>query len=368
MRGRNLVPWMVLAAVLAAAVFVAAPRRSEGPPLDPDATDSLGTRALVVLLEELGATVDLTSAVPGPQHDTALVLIDDLDDEQADTLRAWVRSGGTAVVADPRSDLVPAAARRSAAAGLFDVEDDGDALPRECELPALRDVRSVDPSGGVLFEAPAGGTGCFTRRGAHFLVASPLGDGTIVGLGGPAAFVNSVIGNADNAALAVSLLAPREGTEIAFLRPPPPGGGQRTLWDLVSDRVKGGFWQLGVAFLVLVLWRSRRLGRPVSEPQPVELAGSELVVAVGNLLQVAKRRDHAAYLLRRDLRAHLARRLGLPADAPGAVIADVAARRTGIDRARLEAALGDAPVGDDAGLVALGRSVEAVREEVTHAP
>ena len=126
--------------------------------------------------------------------------------------------------------------------------------------------------------------------------------------------------------------------------------------------------RIAIAFLVLVAWRARRLGRPVEERQPVELAGSELVVAVGNLLQVAKRRDHAASLLRSDVRAHLVRRLGLPPDTPTDVIADVASRRTGADRTRIEAALADRPVGDDAGLVALGQTVEAVREEVTHAP
>ena len=367
MKSRAFVPWLLIGAAVLALALLVTPRRSEGPPLDPASTEELGTRALVVLLEELGATVDITSSVPGVQHDTALVLVDDLGDVQADAVRQWVRSGGTLVVADPRSDLIPAAPRRGATPGPFDVDED-DTLPRRCELPALRDVAFVDPSNGVLFEVPPGGTGCFTRGGAHFVVAVPLGDGTVVGVGGAATFVNSVIGRADNAALAASLLAPSDGTRVAFLRPPPPGGGQRTLWDLVSDRVKGSLWQLGIAFVVLVLWRARRLGRPVAEPRPAELAGSELVVAVGNLLQVAKRRDHAASLLRNDLRAHLARRLGLAPDAPAEVIAELAARRTGVDRARLEAALADRPVGDDAGLVALGQTVEAVREEVTHAP
>ena len=359
--------WVLLGAAVVALAFLAAPRRSEGPPLDPTSTDALGTRALVVLLEEMGSRVDIAGSVPGPEHDTALVLVDDLTEQQADALRAWVRTGGVAVVADPGSELIPVAPERSAAPGVFDVEED-DALPRRCELAALRDVEFVDPSNGVLFEPPPNGVGCFTRRGANFLVAVPFGDGTIVGIGGAATFVNGVIGKQDNAALATSLLAPTRGSRVAFLRPPPPGGGRRTLWELVSDRVKGSLWQLGVAFGVLVLWRARRLGRPVLEPHPVELAGSELVVAIGNLLQVAKRRDHAATLLRKDLRSHLARRLGLPPDAPAEIIAEVAAGRTGVDRARLASALADRPVGDDTGLVALGQTVEAVREEVTHAP
>ena len=366
MRGRPLVLWLVIAVAVVALAVIATPRRTDGPPLDPGSTDELGTRGLVVLLEELGASVDVASALPGAEHDTALVLVDDLSDPQADELRAWIRAGGTLVVADPRSELVPVAAERRAEAGLFDT-DAQDELRRDCELPALRDVDVVDPSNGVLFEPPPGGVGCFARGGAYFVVAIPQGDGALVAIGGAGAFVNSRIGNADNAALAASLLAPTSGSRVAFLRPPPPGGGRRTLWGLVSDRVKGGLWQLGVGFLVVVLWRARRLGRPVVESQPVELAGSELVVAVGNLMQVAKRRDHAAALLRAELRTDLTRRLGLPPDAAPDVVAEVAARRTGVDGGRLVAALRDAPVRDDAGLVALGQTVEAVREEVTHA-
>ena len=59
--------------------------------------------------------------------------------------------------------------------------------------------------------------------------------------------------------------------------------------------------QLLIAFVVFALWRGRRLGRPVAEVQPVEIAGSELVVAVGNLLQKAGRPEIAAERLRSDL-------------------------------------------------------------------
>ena len=94
--------------------------------------------------------------------------------------------------------------------------------------------------------------------------------------------------------------------------------------------------QLAVAFGVLVLWRSRRLGRPVLEPQPVQLAGSELVVAVGELLQRAKGREQAASVLRDDLRRWLAERLGLPPATPAEVVAEAAAaaRRVGSRRPR----------------------------------
>ena len=62
------------------------------------------------------------------------------------------------------------------------------------------------------------------------------------------------------------------------------------------------------------LWKGRRLGRPVAETQPVQIAGSELVVAVGNLMQKAGRPEAAASQLRDDLRRDLTSRLGLAAE------------------------------------------------------
>jgi hypothetical protein len=124
--------------------------------------------------------------------------------------------------------------------------------------------------------------------------------------------VNQELGKADNSVLLASLLVPVEGTTVQVLQPPLPGGGCAGLGDLIAPRVRLALWQLVIAFVLLALWRARRLGRPVVEPQPVQLPGAELVVAVGNLLQRAKGRGQAAGLLTDDLRRCLAERLGLP--------------------------------------------------------
>jgi hypothetical protein len=119
-----------------------------------------------------------------------------------------------------------------------------------------------------------------------------------------------------------------------------------------------------VAFVLLALWRARRLGRPVVEPQPVQLPGAELVVAVGNLLQRAKSRRQAAGLLTDDLRRSLAERLGLPASTPPDQVADAVAARTGIPRERVLRTLSQATPGDEAELVALSQAVDTIRREV----
>ena len=122
--------------------------------------------------------------------------------------------------------------------------------------------------------------------------------------------------------------------------------------------------QLLIAFVVFALWRGRRLGRPVAEVQPVEIAGSELVVAVGNLLQKAGRPEIAAERLRSDLHHDLTARLGLPVTTPPDVVADLAAARTGVERDAVARALaGPLPTTPDA-LVTAARDVEEVRTAV----
>ena len=157
----------------------------------------------------------------------------------------------------------------------------------------------------------------------------------MVRLGGASVLVNRELGEADNAVLLASLLVPAEGTTVQVLQPPLPGGGDAGLTDLIAPRVRLALWQLVVAFVLLALWRARRLGRPVAEPQPVQLPGAELVVAVGNLLQRAKGRGQAAGLLTDDLRRSLAERLGLPPSTPADQVADAVAARTGIPRERV---------------------------------
>jgi len=359
-RAGRVLPWVAAAAGVLLVVYFGGRRPDSGAPLDPASPGPLGTKALVEVLGRVGAKVEVTSDLPSGPAATALLLTDDLSPGRRIELLAWVRGGGTLVVTDPGSEITRLEPAGRTAIGLLDPE-----LERGCALPALRDVDRVSAPGGVVFEVPGGAQGCYPRGKGSWLVVQPLGSGTVVRLGGASALVNQHLGAAGNAVLAASLLAPAAGTQVTVLRPPPPGGGTRSLTDLVAPRVKLALWQLVVAFAVLVLWRARRLGRPVTEPQPVQIPGSELVVAVGNLLQRAKGRGQAAGLLTDDLRRTLAERLGLPASAPPDQVADAAAARGNVPRERVLAALTSATPRDEAELVALAHAIDAVRREVT---
>jgi hypothetical protein len=361
MRLRPVLVWGLIAAGILVAAFVGSRRADQGLPLDPDSPGPNGTKALVETLRELDTRVSVSSEPP-TGGGSALLLADDLDETGRARLLDWVRQGGTLVVADPSSPVTRLEAVGDTRVGLLDAE-----LEPRCGLPALRGVRRVSAPGGLVFGVPAGARGCFPRDRGAWLVAQPMGQGTVVRLGGASALVNQEIGAADNAVLLVSLLAPAPGSETVVLRPPPPGGGTKSLGDLVAPRVKLALWQLLVAFVLLALWRSRRLGRPVTEPTAVRIPGSELVVAVGNLLRRARHRGQAATLLAGDLRRTLAERLGLPAGAPPEQVADTVATRTGIQRERVLAALAPPTPRDEAELVALGQDVDAIRTEVVSA-
>jgi hypothetical protein len=367
---RRALPWVAVVLGVALVVAVAGRGAEEGNPLDPASPGPLGTKGLVEVLRGLGGRVTVSAGQPGTGTDTALLLSDDLTPQRRQGLLDWVRRGGTLVVADPSSGVTRVEPAGSTRFGLLDAE-----IERRCAVPALRDAERVAAPGGVVFEIPEGQgapgnrpdatQACFPRNDGAWLLVQPLGGGTVVRLGGASALVNQELGEADNAILLASLLVPVEGTAVQVLRPPLPGGGTAGLGDLIAPRVRLALWQLVVAFVLLALWRARRLGRPVAEPQPVQLPGAELVVAVGNLLQRAKGRGQAAGLLTDDLRRSLAERLGLPPSTPADQVADTVAERTGIPRERVLRTLTRTTPRDEAELVALSQAADTIRREVT---
>jgi Domain of unknown function (DUF4350) len=340
--------------------------RSTGPPLGPSATSPDGAKALRLLLEQQGASVDVgANPALGPPDGVALVLQDQLTADGRAALLSWVRQGGTLVIADPRSELAAAAPARAPGAGGIEVAQ-GSLVPA-CQVAALAGVEHIDASGSPLLRATGDESVCFPHADGAYLLLRKEGQGAVVALGGPLPWTNANLGKLDNSVLASDLLAPRPDGRLSWFDGTLAGGGHRSLVDLIPGRVEGALVQVAVALVLLALWRGRRLGRPVLERQPVELPGSELVVAVGNLFHQGHRIDQATRILRYDLGRRLADRLGVPAAAGPGVLADAAAAKTGLDRGLILATLAGPPPVDEAGLVALAQAADAIRQEVTHA-
>lgn len=389
--------WLVGGAIVAAlAVAVAVMGRPPTEtPLDPDSDRALGTSAFVALLERLGTDVDVTRSLPDDQTDTYVVLHDNLDRHDRAELREWVGEGGVAVVFDPGSPLVPPGSSsvdsepddpilggRDDDRGP-DPDDDG-AGPFEdnpyvygplsaghCDVAPLRDpsITAVEPySGAVLYKVPERADSCFGDGDAANVVATPVGSGNLVAVGGAGIVVNAALGAADNAPVVIGLVAPLDGTRVAVLD---PGRGVvsrgdddgKSLLELIPTNVKWALAQLGVAFVLYALWRARRVGAPVSEGQPVAVAGSELVAAVGGLLDRSGSPQHAADVLRADFRREVCERFAVPPSTPIGVLARVVAERTGADAGLVEVALGSAAVTSDRELLELAQVIDSVRKD-----
>ena len=371
-RGRAL-SWA--AVLLGVVVLVVAVRRpaGEGVPLDPTSTGSLGAKALVTLLGEGGSDVRVSARPPTADRRTVIVLRDTFDTVRSDALTSWVEAGGTLIVTDPTSGLTQARPYLPPINGAQAVEDVRQSCP---DIPALRGLGTVRTGGSLVYDrkgrAP-GAVGCFTAEGGDWLVATPLGRGTVVALGGAGPFTNANLDEADAAGLAVALLTPEPGTPTQVMSDLAPdarelgvedgddGDGDDLAGLPRGARVAG--IQLLVVFLALALWRGRRLGRPVVEDPPVEIPGSELVVAVGDLYQKGHHRRRAAEALAGNARRSVSERLGLPRSADASTVAEVAASRTGLSVQQVHAAVAPSDPPDDAALVALARATD---ELTTH--
>ncbi|RGC69687.1 hypothetical protein C5N14_04605 [Micromonospora sp. MW-13] len=132
------------------------------------------------------------------------------------------------------------------------------------------------------------------------------------------------------------------------------------------------FWallaQLALAALLLVLWRARRLGPPVSEPLPVAVRSAETVLGRARLYQRARARGPAADTLRAAALARLLPRLNLPADPPADAVAAAVAARAGGTAAQVHDLLyGDEP-SSDRELLDLARSLDRLTRTVAGTP
>jgi hypothetical protein len=341
-----------------AAVLVGPP--ASDTPLDPDSTGSDGLRGVRDLLEASGAQVDVSLEPPVDISTRAFVPLDLLAADDRDGWQAWVRAGGTLVVADPGSrlhGLTPAGGGLAGALG---------ATPRPpaCDLRALEAVEEVIHAGWRGYEVPTDADACFpVGEDGAWLVVRTEGRGTVVALGAPDPFTNGQLDRADNAVLAAALLAPSPGDRLVIVPRPAVGGGDTTLVDLVPPRIWRGLLLLLVAAGLGVLWRGRRLGPPVADRLPPVVPAAELARSVADLLQRAGSRDGAARQLRADARRDVGARLGAPIGTDPTALVELLAARTGVDRATAGTALLDTPVTDDRELVAIARAVRRARLE-----
>ena len=148
--------------------------------------------------------------------------------------------------------------------------------------------------------------------------------------------------------------------------PPPPDDHP------LLDAFPPWFWalliQLALVALLIVLWRARRLGPPVTEPLPVEVRAAETVLGRARLYQRARARGPTAATLRTAALGRLRGRLDLPATLAPAELAARVAGRTGDDPEQIRELLYGAAPETDAALLELARSLDRLTRTVAAAP
>lgn len=366
--------WVVLAVLLLGIGLLSGRQSRDGAPLDPDATNPTGTAALLALLDETGTPV--ARGLPADRTATVLMLDDSLTVDQRRTLSTWVGAGGTLVVADPFSPFAPVVdfgqgvAVTDATAGPCPPLPGLDGLDLEGDEFRLFPPVTSPPAEPVpVRPGPDGATGfvaaesCFGAAAGDYLQVSRQGQGRVVALGGADPLTNEFLDEADNAVLAVNVLAPDGAVApVSVLYGPVASPGSRQLSDLVPSWAAWVAWQLAAAFALFVVWRIRRFGHPVPEPQPVELPASLLVRATGELRRRSGAVPEASVVLRRDLEQRLRRQLKMAPETPTAELAGRAATLAGLDPERVARALGGTPAGTGGELAGLVADIDAVNQ------
>jgi hypothetical protein len=336
-------------------------------PLDPRSTAPDGAHALSVLLGNRGIAVTVANSVD--QLDTSrdtTVLLSAPSQLSIRALRTIAASAATVVVVDPAE----AALAALGVAASPDAQIAATALEPGCAVPAAVTAGSARISGDLYATPPASATGaiskCYSQQGDAALleITRPNHARTIV-LGSPSTLSNAHLASDGDAALALGLL---ENHAVQWV----PGGlhagpapkSRRGLFNLLPSRLLWATLQLFIAVVVLALWRSRRLGRPVVEPLPVVVRAAETVEGRARLMQAARARGVAARSLRGASIRRLTRALRLGADDDPAAVVGLVAERTGTPAATVESVLYGGEPPDDATLVRLAQQLPRLEADV----
>ncbi len=369
---------LAVAALLVATVLLA----SGDTPFALDSTDDRGYRGLALLLAGFDADVtdaDLDDVVSGATQTPDVVYVTSgagVSQDVADALWDVAENGARVVVGGGLPDSGDRRGLEPVEVSLFDVPSS-----TWCTMADLEGISSiVPPFDAAYFDVEATDDSCLGDGSRALVARVATGEGEVIGLGSPEMFTNIEMGAPapgeavsfipDNAVLAQRLLAPEGVKEVAVVRSGAVTGsivsGQKGLGDFVSPGVKLALGELVVVALLYVWFRARRHGRPVVEARPVEVASSELVDAVGNLLERQGDPGRAAARIRHRTSVEMRRRLALPPESSVAVVATQVAARTGRDPGAVRAVLVDRAVATPSDLVDLVNELEAIRQEALH--
>jgi len=350
---------LVLAVNAAGYVIDALLPSPSGPRSSSFATAPEGLAAWADLLRGEGRDVRALRSPPSdrslPRSGTVVVLDPDaLLPSEATALRRFAERGGRVVAGGRRPG------------GWVPVLLGGRADPAWVEeAPRRARVLLPAPETGAAGTIVTAGEGAWRAAGPTLpavaarerplVLLSAAGAGRIALIADPSPLQNRLLGRGDNATLALALAGPGP---VSFVESVHGYGEARGLAGLPA-RLKWAAALLGLAGLAFVLARGRRLGPPEAARRPLAPPRAEYAEALATTLARGADREGATEPVRAAARARLARRAGLPADAPDERVL-AAARDAGLDERAGTALI--RPARDDGDVLAIGRALATLEQ------
>lgn len=367
-RGRGQIFVVIVLFLLACWLSVAGQRKPEEnryPRAGFNDTKPLGGKGLRLLLQRLGYTVQRhTARIDSMPSDARVWLLLDPDTgfsrKESWLLLQWVKDGGTLIwAAPPWWSIDDSGGRNPGMAELGErlkvkpstdyLVFNGRSSGSAGDLPSMTPLSfgaASDLRAGVNKASGSGGTITIDRsylelagnpNGVEIGVI-PIAAGHVIVLPDALLCSNYGLSKDDNAVLVsnfVRAYAPSGGVYFDERQHGDVGAAEKIepnlLYYLSHGAARLALLQLATAGLLLWAFYGRRLGAPVPLPdqEPVTRAG-QFALAMGMLFRKANRPRAAAEILGEEFRRALARRVGLSPHDPDAILANAAARATGL--------------------------------------
>lgn len=307
-----------------------------------------------------------------------------LNAADAQTLREWLRAGHTAVLMASR---LPSN-RGSGSSGANDTFGDAIDIIAESASPSgatefaplqptpdTESVLSLHSAADARLKRQSGdGLALFGDRAGPLALLVPVGRGRLVAIADAGFASNANLPRAENAAFLANVLAraARPGATVLFdeyHHGDAELAAGTTIWSAMGRPLQLALIQIGLAGIVLIAVLAVRFGTPVPLSRGLTRTSTEYVTSLAGLYRRARASTAALETLYRQFLRDLAARLSLAPDVNLERLADVAARRGGLDKAALRRLLATCEQRLDDGkvtepeLLDLARQMDGIRKD-----
>jgi hypothetical protein len=329
-----------------------------GPASSSYATASDGAAAFALLLARAGHDVVRERVTPHRvvlgSHDTVVVLdAPFVLPADAIALRRFLLRGGRLIASSDQTSWLRLVVDRPPEWDAHSVTLARPLVP----IAELQGVRRIESAGNGAWIRAGGAIPALGDRQESILAVAAVGPGRALLLADSSPLQNAYLGRADNARLANSL-AGASSRRVVFFETY-HGYGRGTGIGAIPRRWQVAILLAGLAALVFMLARVRRLGPPEDAARPFAPSRREYVDALAATLVRTREPGDALADVRREIRDRVTRRGGLPPDAPD-VDVGAAAARLGLTSEEVKSVLRSEPPFDE---LAIGRAFARIANE-----